>query len=105
MYVCVYVCMYVFFFNIFIGMLHYIMFVILHAFYIEYCSDYLSSVIFTINYVCMHIWCLQLLFFLYRVNFIYFVHRFCESCKCSVVPFDERIFFYGPVVRLSHFCY
>ena len=50
---CVCVC----FFNIFIGMLHYILFVILHAFYIEYCSDYLSSVIFTISYVCMHIWC------------------------------------------------
>jgi len=43
------------FFKIFIDMLHYNMFVILHAFYIEYCSDYLSSVMFTISCVCMHI--------------------------------------------------
>ena len=36
-------------------MLHYIMFVILQAFYIEYCSDYLSSVIFKlIMYVCIY---------------------------------------------------
>jgi len=25
--------------------------------YIEYCSDYLSWMIFTINFVSMHIWC------------------------------------------------
>ena len=55
-YMCVHACVCIYFYNIFIGMLHYIMFVILHAFYIEYCRDYLSSVIFTINYVCMHIW-------------------------------------------------
>ena len=40
---------------VFIGMLHYIMFEILHAFYIEYYSVYLFSVIFTINYVGIHI--------------------------------------------------
>ena len=40
-YVCICVCVYVYIY-IFIGMLHYIVFVILHAFYIEYCSDYLS---------------------------------------------------------------
>ena len=50
MYVCIYRCRYVcIFFIIFIGMLHYILFVILHAFYIEYCSDYLSTVIYKIN--------------------------------------------------------
>jgi len=56
-YVCKLVlCMHIlFYFNIFIRMFPYIMFVILHAFYIEYCSDFTSSVIFTIGYVCMRI--------------------------------------------------
>ena len=43
------------FFNIVIGMIHYILFVILYAFYIEYCSDYLPSVIFILDiYVCIY---------------------------------------------------